>query len=155
MADHKTGIVVEAPPNTFGQDQLHNADGLLIDKATGQQLVGYDYFVLHVESRPDRNDWRFPAWNRLISRAKQATTAGRDDEAKIAKAEVLSQIFGSADLTPGDQPRVAQLVKNELDGFTLGAAGPDQPESLAEMIHVRGLPDPLAVTELTLEQLLQ
>jgi hypothetical protein len=148
-------VVVKAPENTFGQDQLHLADDVLINETTGRQLTGYDYFVLRIESRSDRDDWRFPAWDRLISSAIQARTAGRNHDAKIATTEVLTQIFGSSDLTPEDRPRVAQLVKEELDRFSFGAAGTDQPKTLAEMINARGLPHQLAVTDLTLEQLIQ
>jgi len=148
-------LVVNAPRGTFTKDQLYIVDDVLTDKETGQQLMGYDYFMLRVESREDRDDWRFPAWDKLISRAIQARVAGNDEDARVARTMVLSEIFASSDLTPKDRRRVAQLVKEELDSFSLRAAGADQLESLAGMVEARGLPHPLAVNELTFEQLIE
>jgi hypothetical protein len=146
-------VVVRAPQETFCDGQLTVAEDVLVDTATGSKLTGYDYFVLRIEGRTDRDDWRFPAWDALIGRTLRARIEGQEDDFRARKASLLGQIFASPDLTPADRPRVAQLVKEELDAFTLGAAGDEQPDTVADIVASRGLPDSLAVASLTFDAL--
>lgn len=131
-------------------------DGYLYRNVNGQleHLTGHDYMVVRIEARAERDDWRFPEWDRLIGQAQAAQIGGKVDDAKALRQEVLSRIVLSGDLTPVDRKRVAKLVKDELDAFELGAAAEERLGSVSSLVAQRGLPDRSAAEALTLDELL-
>jgi len=131
-------------------------DGYLYRVIDGklEHLTGHDYMVVRIEARAERDDWRFPEWDRLIGRSQAAQISGKVDEAKALRQEVLSKIVLSGDLTPVDRKRVGKLVKDELDAFDLGAAGGERLSSVSSLVAQRGLPDRSAAAAVTVEELL-
>ncbi|HEU4348272.1 MAG TPA: hypothetical protein VFR35_10835 [Actinoplanes sp.] len=145
---------VLASPEDLPAGSVRVTEGRLSLTGNGAALTGFDYLVLRVETTADRDDWRFPEWDGLIGEAMAAQVLGQIDRFQQLRTDVLARIVTSADLTPTDRLRVASLVKNELDGFALGASGEDRHDTLVGLVKSRGLPDRLAVQHLTAADLL-
>lgn len=143
--------VVRATERELPARELHMSDGRLC--RDGQRLVGFDYLVLRVEGRKERDDWRTPDLDQAISAALFAKAIGRSEEYERLRAEALSRIFFSADLTPAHRNQVAGMVRETLDGAVPGAAA-DGELTVAGMIAERGLPSRESVAGLTLTSLL-
>ena len=91
---------------------------LVVATAQGQQPIeSYDYLVLRIECRTERDDWRFPDLDALIRTAGQAFIQGEQSLFTAKRTEAIARAWNSADLTPMDRKRVALLVKGELDGL--------------------------------------
>ncbi|MEU8242651.1 hypothetical protein AB0C07_30725 [Actinoplanes missouriensis] len=112
------------------------------------------YLIVRLEVLPERDDWRFPEWDTLIGLANEAQLLGHTERFAQLRADLLSRVVTAPDLTPDDRRRVARLVRDELDGFTLGASGEDRPKTVAGMVETRGLPTAAAVRDLDLAALL-
>jgi hypothetical protein len=79
--------------------------------------TGFDYLVVRVECRPDRDDWRFPELDSLIRAAGEAFIRGETETFTARSTDAIARAWNSVDLTPVDRKRVALLVKDELDGL--------------------------------------
>lgn len=118
-------------------------------------LEGHDYLVIRLETLRERDDWRFPEWDRLIREAKEARIRGEDLRHSRLRTEVLAQVAISPDLTPIDRNRVNDLIQKELDATGYGAVGADEFTSLHDLITARGLPPAAAVESLQLADFLR
>jgi hypothetical protein len=143
--------VVRATEDELPAAELQVSGGRLCRQ--GKRLTGFDYLVLFVEGRRERDDWRTPDLDRAIAEAAYAHALGRAQEYERLRADALSRIFFSADLTPPQRSQVAQLVKEELDNAAPGAAAAGE-LSVAALIERRGLPSRETVAQLTLGELL-
>jgi hypothetical protein len=96
---------------------------------------------------------RTPDLDRAISNAAYARDLGRSDEYERLRADALSQIYFSADLTPAQRKQLAQSVKEELGSAAPGAAVLGE-MTAASIVARRGLPSRREVEYLTLSELL-
>jgi hypothetical protein len=143
--------VVHATEDELPADELHIVKGRLC--RGGSRLTGFDYLVLRVEGRVERDDWRTPDLDQAITAAAYARALGRREEYERLRADALARIFFSADFTPGQRSQVAQAVKDELGDAQAGAAAPGE-LTLAAIVARRGLPSRAQVGQLTLAELL-
>lgn len=143
--------VVRATEDELPAKELHTSNGRLC--RNGNRLTGFDYLVLQVEGRRERDDWRTPDLDQAISEAAYAKALGRSDEYERLRADALSRIFFSADLTPVQRGQVAQAVKDELGSADPGAAAAGE-LTVAAIVSRRGLPSRESVAHLTLGELL-
>jgi hypothetical protein len=119
----------------------------------GERLTGYDYMVLRVEGRRTRPDWRTPDLDRAISEAAYAKGLGRSHEYERLRADALSRIYFSADLTPPQRKQVAKAVMEEFDEAAPGAAAAGD-LTVAAIVARRGLPSRQEIEHLTFQELL-
>jgi hypothetical protein len=143
--------IVRATEDELPARELHMADGRLC--RNGVRLTGFDYLVLRVEGRRERDDWRTPDLDRAISGAAYAKDVGSLDEYERLRADALSRVYFSPDLTPAQRRQVAQAVKEELGSAEPGAAAAGE-LTVAAIVARRGLPSRGAVRHLTLSELL-
>jgi hypothetical protein len=143
--------VVRATEDELPAKELHVSSGRLC--RNGSRLTGFDYMVLHVEGRRERDDWRTPDLDQAISAAAYAKALGSSDEYERLRADALSRIFFSPDLTAAQRSQLAQVVKEELGSTDPGAAAPGE-MTVAAIVERRGLPSRAAVGHLTLGELL-
>lgn len=105
-------------------------------------LTGCDYMLFHVESRQERDDWKFPDLDRLISEALRAQALGRMDDYEAFRNEALAKAVTSPDLTVPDRRRVSQAIREELGEVEergLGATGDEVP-GLEAIMSRRAIP---------------
>jgi hypothetical protein len=143
--------VVRATEAELPAASLQIRDGRL--HRDGHRLTGFDYMVLRVEGRATREDWRTPDLDRAVMEALYARDIGRAEEFERLRAEALSRIYFSADLTPGQRKQVAVSVKEEMSETAPGAVALGE-MTLAAIVERRGLPARQEVRDLTLEELL-
>lgn len=143
--------IVRATEDELPATELTIADGRLC--RNGARLAGFDYLVLRVEGRRERDDWRTPDLDQAISAAAYAKDLGRSEEFERLRADALSRVYFSPDLTPAQRRQVAQAVKEELGSAEEGAAAAGE-LTVAAIVARRGLPSRDAVRHLTLGDLL-
>ena len=143
--------VVRATEDELPVSELRIAGGRLYRGMS--RLTGFDYLVLHVEGRKERDDWRSPDLDQAISAAAYARALGRADEYERLRADALAKIFFSPDFTPAQRNQVAQAVKEELGSAEPGAAAQGD-LTVAAIVARRGLPSRAQVSHLTLGDLL-
>ncbi len=143
--------VVNATEAQLPIAELELTDGRL--QRSGSRLTGFDYLVLRVEGRRERDDWRTPDLDEAISQAERAKDLGNEAEYGRQRANALSLIFGSPDLTPPQRRQLAQAVKEELDDTGPGAVAAGE-LTAAAIVGRRGLPSRARVEHLTLAELL-
>jgi hypothetical protein len=144
-------VIVRATENELPERELYMNGGRLC--RNGERLTGFDYIVLRIEGRKERNDWRTPDLDQAISEATYAKAMGRTEDYENMRARALSSIYFSSDLTPPQRKQVAQAVKEELSEATPGATAPGA-LTIAGIIDRRGLPSREEVWDLTLAELL-
>jgi len=110
--------VVRATEDELPASQLHLSDHGRLCRA-GKRLTGFDYLVLWIEGRSNRDDWRTPDLDQAIAAAVYARDLGRSEEYERLREDALSKIYFSADLTPPQRRQVAKAVKEELDSTVL------------------------------------
>ena len=143
--------IVRATQDEVPAAELHIADGRLC--RNGARLTGFDYLVLRVEGRRERDDWRTPDLDQAISGAAYAKDVGSLTEYGRLRADALSRIYFSPDLTSAQRRQVAQAVKEELGSAEPGAAAAGD-LTVAAIVARRGLPSRDAVRHLTLSELI-
>ncbi len=134
-------------------DRLHVADGENV-----HPLVGYDYMLLRIEGRIERDDWRFANFEDLINKAKRAHFADDEQGFRVYRGAALAEALTSPDLTQTDRQRVARAIADDLDA-TLSAPLRIAGEALPDLdaIVARYAPSTEEILEtgaLTLNQLL-
>lgn len=145
-------IVVHATESELPIAELHlDENGRLC--RNGNRLTGFDYMVLRIEGRKERDDWRTPDLDEAIGQAARAKDVGSMADYERQRANALSLIYLSADLTPPQRQQVAQMVKEELDGAQPGAVAAGE-LTIASIVDRRGLPSRESVRQLTLADLL-
>lgn len=143
--------VVRATEAELPRAELHVRDGRLC--RNGARLTGFDYLVLRIEGRRERDDWRTPDLDRVISEAAYAKDLGRAEEYHRLLSDALCQIWLSADLTPPQRRQVAAAVKEELGATEPGAVAAGE-LTVEAIVARRGLPSRQEVQHITLRDLL-
>jgi hypothetical protein len=149
-------VVVGAPPAKLrGVPLIENGPLHLDVNGEPVPLAGFDYLVLRVECRTERDDWRLPELDELIRSAGEAFILGLQDTYATRRTEAIARAWNSADLIPADRKRVALLVKEELDGLGQLGAVPG-PEWTLDFVAAQRLasPDDDRLVGLKLDQLL-
>ncbi len=151
--------VVRATKQQLPGDDLRIVGGRLhrLTSATATEpLTGFDYVVVRIEGKATRaegSEWMAPDIDRALSDARLARDTGTPEEFADARKAVLTKVYYSPDFSPSDRKRVAQLVKEDLDDATAGAAGDGQ-DTVASIVERRGLPSASEVESLTIEDLI-
>src|SRR5260370_27282749 len=108
---------VSGSPQQIDKDKL-SVKGSQLLYAPGSNppapLVGYDYMLLRIEGRNERDNWRMPNIEEPLNQAIRETLQGNADKAKEYKTAALLVIFQSPDLAVGDSRRVADAIEAEL-----------------------------------------
>ena len=153
--------IVRTDGTKFASDRLWVDRGRLTYASDGgarAQFSGADYILLHIEKRPDRDDWEgFPS---IIDPFNNALTALGDDQRERADSLLrvaVATVLQSPDLTAVDRRRVATALRDryhEALDLGLAAARPEESASLAELVE-RAMPvnEAVALGEPSLEEL--
>ncbi|RKT54382.1 hypothetical protein [Saccharothrix australiensis] len=132
-------------PLTIVDGRLHGPRGL---------LTGYDFLVLRVECREERDDWSFPELERLRREAVTAYLHGLPETHRDLRNRAVVAVFNSPDLTETDAHRVAKYVRQSIDRVTELGVTPAETDGL-DPIPAHKLPDRHEVEGQTLTSLLQ
>jgi hypothetical protein len=139
--------VILAEPGQVSPDRLSVGDGrLLYRQAPGQQaanLKGYDYLLLRVEGRAERDDWRLKDIQDPLSMAGQALLEAPPNAvtADAYRTVALAAAWRSPDLAQLDRRRVVQAIRAELAGLadqSAGAVG-GTTRTLGEIVSARAM----------------
>lgn len=84
---------------------------------------GYDYFLLRVEVRQERDTWRLKPIEEPLNRATEALLRGEKRQAESYRKAALLAALHSPDLTVCDRRRVAQAIHDELTQVACGVLG--------------------------------
>jgi hypothetical protein len=142
--------VVLAPAKDLAKERLSVKDNQLHYPpragAAAQPLAGYDYMLLRIEGRSERDDWRLKDISDPLGKATAALLKGDDEEAEAFRVMAITAAWQSDDLAVGDRRRVVQAIKAELEAVTKegkGAVG-DEPRSLADIVKIHAIDTKLA-----------
>jgi hypothetical protein len=137
--------VVLAPNRVIHKERLSIEDDQLQYTAPGggkaHPLEGYDYMLLRIEARDERDDWRLKDISDPLQKAIEATLKGATEEAQAFRTTAITSAWQSPDLAAGDRRRVVQAVKAELEAVAqegLHAAG-GAPRSLLDIVQTRAM----------------
>ena len=139
--------VILAEPGQINPGHLFVRDSrLLCRPAAGQEprnLTGYDYMLLRVEGRKERDDWRLKNIQEPLTTAGQALLETPPNTVKAAayRTVALAAAWQSADLAQLDRRRVVEAIKAELAAL---AGEPDRavgrrPRTLDEIVSARAM----------------
>jgi hypothetical protein len=112
--------VILAEPGEISPDRLSFRDSrLLYREVPGQEprnLTGYDYMLLRVEGRKERDDWRLKNIQEPLTTAGQALLEAPPNTAKANayRTVALAAAWQSSDLAQLDRRRVVEAIKAEL-----------------------------------------
>jgi hypothetical protein len=109
------------------------------DLDTAKPLEGYDYMLLRIEGRSERDNWRMRNIEEPLNQAIDATVRGEQEKAKQYLTATLAVIWQSPDLAVQDRRRVADAIKAELAviaGEPLGAVNQER-RSLEDIVKAR------------------
>ncbi|HEV2706156.1 MAG TPA: CHAT domain-containing protein [Pyrinomonadaceae bacterium] len=124
-----------------------------------QPLRGYDYMLLRIESRDERDDWRLKSIQEPVEKATQALLRGDKEEAHVFHTLALTTTAQSPDLTPADRRRVVVAINDELTDYQAirNNAVADSERDLNDIMAARAMPLELARSqpELTLREALE
>jgi hypothetical protein len=121
--------VILAEPDEISPDRLFVRDSrLLYRQAAGHEphhLEGYDYMLLRVEGRKERDDWRLKDIQDPLTTAGQALLESPPNtvKANAYRTVALAAAWQSADLAQLDRRRVVQAIKTELTELADESAG--------------------------------
>jgi hypothetical protein len=157
-ATMKPGLIVLIGAAQFdipGSPVINNGR-LHLRTAQGDRLpTGFDYLVVRVECRTERDDWRFPELDALIRAAGEAFIRDETETFTARRTDAIARAWNSADLTPVDRKRVALLVKDELDGLSELGVVPGADRALDSIALERlSAADDARLNGLTLKELL-
>jgi hypothetical protein len=139
--------VLLAEPGEVTPDRLFVREGRLrYSQGPGQQprsLQGYDYMLLRVEGRKERDDWRLKDIQDPLSVAGQALLEAPPNTVKAAayRTVALAAAWQSPDLAQLDRRRVVQAIKAELAELAdegAGAVG-GEARTLGEIVSARAM----------------
>jgi hypothetical protein len=112
--------VILAEPGQVNANELSVRDGQLLyqpaPNAAVDHLSGYDYMLLRIEGRKERDDWRLKTIQDPLDMATDALCEEPPDEVKAAayRTVALAATWRSPDLAKKDRRRVVQAIKAEL-----------------------------------------
>jgi hypothetical protein len=132
-------------------ETLEIIDGRL--HGSGGLLTGFDFLLLRVECRTERDDWRFPKLEQLRKEAVAAYHFGRMETFEDLKRQAIVEVGTSADLTEADRYRVAKYVRTTFD--RVAELGIVADEEVFDPIAGHLLPDRYEVEGLTMSELLR
>ena len=139
--------VILAEPGQVSPDRLSVRGGrLCYRQAPGQEpanLKGYDYLLLRVEGRQERDDWRLRDIQDPLSTAGQALLEAPPNtvKANAYRTVALAAAWQSPDLAQLDRRRVVQAIKAELRELAdedAGAVGGAE-RTLGEIVSARAM----------------
>jgi hypothetical protein len=139
--------VILAEPGEISPDRLSvRGSRLLYRQAPGQEpgnLTGYDYMLLRVEGRKERDDWRLRDIQDPLSTAGQALLESPPNKVKADayRTVALAAAWQSPDLAQLDRRRVVQAIKAELAELAdepAGAAGGAE-RTLGQIVSARAM----------------
>ena len=129
--------VIGGPASEFPDGSLEIVNSRLRRKGESGALTGYDYMLLRIERRKERDDWRFPSLLDLRKQALEAKARADHTTYQTLKGQIVLQCLTSLDLTPTDQVRAATALSEEfklVETAGLGAA-PSAPGELEAVIE--------------------
>lgn len=94
-----------------------------------------DYMLFYVETRVERDNWRLPAIQSAIDKAMEVATLEPGPKADAFKKAAIVSALASKELTPLDRRRVAQAVKQELEGLTDVVTFGEADHSIEALVH--------------------
>jgi hypothetical protein len=119
--------VIRADAEVFAADSLLVVDHCLHRVPAGgglsSGLTGYDYMLLRIEGRAERDDWRLADIDAPLKRALAALDEGSEQTAAAYRAVALAAARQSPDIAEGDRPRVIQAIKDEYAAAQGGGRG--------------------------------
>jgi hypothetical protein len=131
--------VILAEPGQVNTDGLAVHEGQLRYRpapgAALGHLSGYDYMLLRVEGRRERDDWRLKNIQDALDMATDALCEEPPDEVRAAayRTVALAATWKSPDLAKKDRRRVVQAIKAELAEIA------DEGSNAVDVTGVRGL----------------
>jgi hypothetical protein len=140
--------VILADPGQLSAENLVVRDGQLFYRDTpgtaSRNLQGYDYILLRVEGRKERDDWRLKDIQDPLNIAIQALAETPPNEVTAAAytTVALAAAWKSPDLAQKDRRRVVQAIKAELADIaseSRGATGPVT-RGLGDIVSARAMP---------------
>jgi hypothetical protein len=134
IAAQDAGPIVKANLSVKGSRLLYAKNG-----GAPAPLEGYDYLLLRIESRTERDDYRMANIVEPLNQAIQATLEGDAEKAKQYKTAALLVIWQSPDLAVADRRRVADAIMAELAAIADGGHGgaPAEMRTLDEIMKAR------------------
>ena len=137
--------VILATKKQLAHERLSVRDDQLLyrmwEGAPAEPLTTYDYMLLRVEGRAERDNWRLKNIDEPLERAIGLLAQGKTEEAQVYKTLTLATVWESADLAPLDKRRVVEAIKAELaqfEGPGRGAMGLQQ-RDLHNIMEARGI----------------
>lgn len=83
----------------------------------GAPLTGYDYMLLQIERRAERDDWQLSYIDDLMDKVANAYAFGREEEAETFQQALKYAVYDSNDFTFQDKIRVLRAIKQRIDMF--------------------------------------
>jgi hypothetical protein len=149
--------VILATATQVTKEELSVKEGQLHYR--GNPLEGYDYLLLRIEGRKERDDWRMKNIEEAISKAAEALIQGEKEKADAYKKIALTAAFTSPDLVVNDRRRVVQAIKEELKMIEQSgqAAVPTESRNLNDIMVARAITieDAKAMGEMSFEDLFE
>ncbi len=99
-------------------------------------LVGYDYMLLQIERRSERDDWQLSYIDELMDKIANAYAFNKTEEAETFQQALKFAVFDSNDFTFQDKVRVLQAIKQRIDIFSkpFTVTGEETVPSLNELV---------------------
>jgi hypothetical protein len=102
---------LDAARLTVHDDRLHYQPQ---PEAPAEPLHGFDYMLLRIETRRERDDWRLQPIEEPLNKAIEALIKGDAKQATSFKKLAMIAALQSPDLAVHDRRRVAKAIKDEL-----------------------------------------
>jgi len=108
-------------------------------------LRGFDYMLLRIETRHERDNWHLETIETPLNKAIEAMLRGDVEQADAYRKVTLATVFQSPDLAIYDRRRVAEAIKKELSHIEAAA----QNTTTTAMLGSTPAPAPAAPRTLT------
>jgi hypothetical protein len=118
-------------------NRLHTSNG----NGTTSHLEGWDFLLLRVESRSERDDFWLPELEEQFARAVDALEQGMPDLARSYRTAAVAIAWKSPSFTWTDRDRVITAVHSRFDALAdrgRGAAAGPTPKDLSELVKTYG-----------------
>ncbi|SEK60144.1 hypothetical protein SAMN04515665_103148 [Blastococcus sp. DSM 46786] len=118
-------------------NRLHTLNG----GGTTSHLVGWDFLLLRVESRSERDDFWLPELEEQFGRAVDALEQGMPELAQNYRSAAVAIAWKSPNFTWSDRDRIITAVHARFDALAnrgRGAAAAPAPQDLSELVEMYG-----------------
>jgi len=105
--------VILATPEQLDRTKLSVRENRLL--YDGGLLTGYDYMLLQIESRSERDDWELSYIDNLMDKIANAYAFGKTGEAKTFQEALKVAVFDSNDFTFKDKVRVLRAIARRIE----------------------------------------